>query len=94
MSMLVEAGCKVTWNNNQCMVRHPTPGCLDISLRSVCPELNLLQAREVTADLEKRRLQELEENVKAFAAKLKALNSNECTPWKHALQDYVAAGRK
>ena len=35
----------------------------------------------------------LEKNVKAFAAKLKALNSNECKPWKHSLHDYVAAGR-
>ena len=52
MSMLVEAGCKVTWNNSQCMVRHPTLCRLNISLQSGCPELNPRQAREVTADLE------------------------------------------
>ncbi|OLQ12391.1 putative transposon protein [Symbiodinium microadriaticum] len=91
LGQLVEVlGCSVRWTKNKLVVVHPVHGRLKVQVRDFCPELAEHEALRLIAELEEKRLREL--NTAVQSLELKVAQSGRVMEWYEYVQDYVASG--
>ena len=91
LGQLVEIlGCKVRWTKGNLVVTHPVHGKLRVRVRDYCPELAEHEALKLIAELEEKRLSELNSLVNTL--ELKVVQSERVMEWFEHCQKYVASG--
>ena len=91
LGQLVEIlGCKVRWTKGNLVVTHPVHGKLRVRVRDYCPELAEHEALKLIAELEEKRLNELNNLVNTL--ELKVVQSERAMEWFEHCQKYVSSG--
>ena len=91
LGQLVEIlGCKVRWTKGNLVVTYPVHGKLRVRVRDYCPELAEHEVLKLIAELEEKRLSELNSLVNTL--ELKVVQSERVMEWFEHCQKYVASG--
>ncbi|CAE7777535.1 RE1 [Symbiodinium sp. CCMP2592] len=96
LGKLVESlGCTLRWTRGALMLRHPKYGTIRTRIRAGCPEIaDEVQAAQLIAELESRRVEELRQKTEDLQDRLNAIKMMEVKKddWRQDLAAYAEGG--